>query len=104
MELADVTDSKSVDGDIVWVRVPPPAPRNFRTYMAWKFLFYGFSRLSAELTKQTTTRYAGACRKFSKVISTVELTLGIKSENFFNGKRIISIDFWEISVYTVPLS
>ena len=27
MELADVTDSKSVDGDIVWVRVPPPAPR-----------------------------------------------------------------------------
>lgn len=28
MELADVTDSKSVDGDIVWVRVPPPAPNN----------------------------------------------------------------------------
>ena len=27
MELADVTDSKSVDGDIVWVRVPPPAPK-----------------------------------------------------------------------------
>ena len=27
MELADVTDSKSVDGNIVWVRVPPPAPR-----------------------------------------------------------------------------
>ena len=26
MELADVTDSKSVDGDIVRVRVPPPAP------------------------------------------------------------------------------
>ena len=26
MELADVTDSKSVDGNIVWVRVPPPAP------------------------------------------------------------------------------
>ena len=27
MELADVTDSKSVDGDIVWVRVPLPAPK-----------------------------------------------------------------------------
>ena len=27
MELVDVTDSKSVDGDIVWVRVPPPAPK-----------------------------------------------------------------------------
>ena len=29
MELADVTDSKSVDGDIVWVRVPPPAPKQY---------------------------------------------------------------------------
>ena len=29
MELADVTDSKSVDGDIVWVRVPPPAPNQY---------------------------------------------------------------------------
>ena len=27
MELVDVTDSKSVGGDIVWVRVPPPAPK-----------------------------------------------------------------------------
>ncbi len=26
MELVDVTDSKSVGGDIVWVRLPPPAP------------------------------------------------------------------------------
>ncbi len=26
MELVDVADSKSADGDIVWVRVPPPAP------------------------------------------------------------------------------
>ena len=29
MELADVTDSKSVDGNIVWVRVPPPAPKQY---------------------------------------------------------------------------
>ena len=27
MELADVTDSKSVGSDTVWVRVPPPAPK-----------------------------------------------------------------------------
>ena len=27
MELVDVTDSKSVGGDTVWVRVPPPAPK-----------------------------------------------------------------------------
>ena len=26
MESVDVTDSKSVGGNIVWVRVPPPAP------------------------------------------------------------------------------
>ena len=26
MELVDVTDSKSVGSDTVWVRVPPPAP------------------------------------------------------------------------------
>ena len=26
MELVVVADSKSADGDIVWVRVPPPAP------------------------------------------------------------------------------
>ena len=24
--MADVTDSKSVGGDTVWVQVPPPAP------------------------------------------------------------------------------
>ena len=26
VELADALDSKSCDGDIVWVRLPPPAP------------------------------------------------------------------------------
>ena len=36
--------SKSVDGDIVWVRVPPPAPsRNPRNY--WGFGIFHFSRL-----------------------------------------------------------
>ena len=27
MESVDVTDSKSVGGNTVWVRVPPPAPK-----------------------------------------------------------------------------
>ena len=34
MELVDVTDSKSVGGDIVWVRVPPPAPRRSKVRFA----------------------------------------------------------------------
>ena len=33
MELADVTDSKSVGSDTVWVRVPPPAPKRKRRPM-----------------------------------------------------------------------
>lgn len=28
-ELVDATDSKSVSGNRVWVRFPPPAPTNF---------------------------------------------------------------------------
>ena len=34
MELADVTDSKSVGSNTVWVQLPPPAPKvidNFRS-------------------------------------------------------------------------
>jgi hypothetical protein len=27
--MADVTDSKSVGGDTVWVQVPPPAPKQY---------------------------------------------------------------------------
>ncbi len=33
MELADVTDSKSVGSDTVRVRLPPPAPQNSQRYM-----------------------------------------------------------------------
>ena len=41
MELADVTDSKSVDSDIVWVRPPSPAPK--RTVLVKRGRFF-FSR------------------------------------------------------------
>ena len=34
MELVDVADSKSAGGDIVWVRVPPPAPKQMPTFDA----------------------------------------------------------------------
>ena len=34
MELADVTDSKSVGSDTVWVQVPLPAPRRSKLYIA----------------------------------------------------------------------
>ena len=39
-ELADETDSKSVIRKGVWVRVPPPAPLNSQTYMAWEFFLF----------------------------------------------------------------
>ena len=39
MELVDVTDSKSVGSDTVWVRVPPPAPRRSKVRFA-PTLFY----------------------------------------------------------------
>ena len=39
MELVDVTDSKSVGGDTVWVRVPPPAPKKEQTQVCSFFVF-----------------------------------------------------------------
>ena len=39
MELVDVADSKSADGDIVWVRVPPPAPRRSKVRFAPTFFY-----------------------------------------------------------------
>ena len=40
--MVDVTDSKSVGGNTVWVRVPPPAPyRRIRSSsLGMSFLFY----------------------------------------------------------------
>ena len=39
MELVDVTDSKSVGSDTVWVRVPPPAPRRSKLHIACSDFF-----------------------------------------------------------------
>lgn len=36
MELVDLTDSKSVGSDTVWVRVPPPAPAFTRGWRNWQ--------------------------------------------------------------------
>ena len=36
--MVDVTDSKSVGGDIVWVRVPPPAPKSGYPFRGGRFL------------------------------------------------------------------
>ena len=38
--MADVTDSKSVGGDTVWVQVPPPAPYYHLTLMQSQVVFF----------------------------------------------------------------
>ena len=55
MELADVTDSKSVDGDIVWVRVPPPAPNPKGAFM----VVLGFGIYLRGLEAGSTKRSGG---------------------------------------------
>ena len=42
--MADVTDSKSVGGDTVWVQVPPPAPSDL--YYLYRSLFVFLDQLS----------------------------------------------------------
>ena len=45
--MVDVADSKSAGGDSVWVRVPPPAPRRSKLYIACSDLFYKSERTHA---------------------------------------------------------
>ena len=45
--MVDVADSKSAGGDSVWVRVPPPAPRRSKLYIACSDLFYKSERAHA---------------------------------------------------------
>ena len=52
MELVDVTDSKSVDGNIVWVRVPLPAPVCF----AQDQVFFSISNLPEEEQEEALTK------------------------------------------------
>src|SRR5258708_3508204 len=46
-ELVDARDLKSLDGNIVWVRVPPPAP--------------AFARVRARLPRRSLLAKAGFC-------------------------------------------
>ena len=47
--MVDVTDSKSVGGNIVWVRVPPPAPAQNPLKQPQNGCFSGFFMFSARL-------------------------------------------------------
>ena len=40
MELVDVADSKSADGNIMWVRVPPPAPKKHPNGVLFVYSFF----------------------------------------------------------------
>jgi hypothetical protein len=44
-ELVDARDLKSLDGNVVWVRVPPPAPE------VSEFQFLGLCRIASLLRK-----------------------------------------------------
>ena len=56
MELADVTDSKSVGSDTVWVRVPPPAPEKRPSQLTWSF--FNEIRFSASEILLRNVKYA----------------------------------------------
>lgn len=48
MELVDVADSKSADGDIVGVRAPPPAPLEMTGFLGFEEpgFFFAFGQFS----------------------------------------------------------
>ena len=79
MELVDVTDSKSVGGDTVWVRVPPPAPARRKRHIACDELFHFIAKLIARSfccsSLPTATRCAGLAvggRRCAAVLSVAE--------------------------------
>ena len=79
MELVDVTDSKSVGSDTVWVRVPPPAPRRSKRHIACSGFFCEGQGDSAALPLQPATAsagFGGACRSDMAVIHTVVMVQG----------------------------
>ena len=60
MELVDVTDSKSVGSDTVWVRVPPPAPRRSKLCIACSDSFTKVRARSRRCSSfPNRTRFAG---------------------------------------------
>ena len=76
MELADVTDSKSVVGDNVWVRVPPPAPKRKRRPMGRLFLF------GAEESRKPVQRVSLCPDETRKETLTVSFHTILPSETF----------------------
>ena len=48
--MADVTDSKSVGSDTVWVQVPPPAPER-HSFLLWKLCLFSYPNLCYSIIK-----------------------------------------------------
>ena len=68
MELVDVTDSKSVGGNTVWVRVPPPAPARCKRYVACDERFISLQSLSRAHSVAPRVQAKTAAQGFDSVL------------------------------------
>ena len=97
MELVDVTDSKSVGGNIVSVRVRLPAPARRKRHIACDEFFHFIAKLIARLfccsslPKRTRCRWAPIWgRRFAAVLSILRSKVRVALASFYaQGKKDI---------------
>ncbi len=88
MELVDVVDSKSTDGDIVPVRVRPPAPSKKTTRLGGLFLLAPVAvKLEGRSSLATSLRAAGGRCSAGAVCAAVYKIEGKRKSEDFIGHR-----------------